>query len=120
MKCTRCGKGKAIRDSQLGILPCNKCQKEEESFNKPELGPEFSTDSIKEGRREYYKDAIQPFRDGIFSAEFYDEYGTTGVKVTKEQIKNRKYVWKDTAGHWNRNKGKGGGKGRKTEKFLEP
>jgi len=78
--------------------------------NKPHRGPEFTTDSIRDQRKEYRRDIIQPYRDGIISQEYLDEFGDTGIKVTEHEKKHSEYVWKDVDGWWNRDKSKGGRK----------
>jgi len=108
VKCLNCGKRPAVKDKTLGYLHCTVCQKQEENFDKPKLGVEFTTESIKDQRREYKRDILQPFRDGVLSQEYLDEYGTQGIEVNKDQIKNAKYTYKDTPGWWNREKSKGG------------
>lgn len=117
MKCTRCQKRPAVKDSQLGWLPCKVCQKEEESFERPELGHEFTTDSIRDQRLEYRRDILQPWHDGVLSKEYIEEYGTTGVVATEEQVKNAKYTYKGIKGWWNREKSKGAKNSRKSQKF---
>ena len=117
MKCPRCRKNKAIKDSHYGILPCLPCQQDEEHLIKPQLGHEFTTDSIRDERLEYRKDILQPWHNGVLSREFYEEYGTTGIEVTKKQVENARYTYKGVKGWWNRKKGKGGGKGRRSEKY---
>jgi len=108
MKCSQCQKNQAIQDNELGLLPCSSCQEKESSISKPRRYPEFSTNNIKDQRREYRRDIIQPFRDGVISKEYVEEYGSQGLSVPKKMIDNAKYTWKDTKGWWNRNKSKGG------------
>ena len=98
----------AIRNEHYGWMPCNACRWEEEEYLKPKQNVEFTTDSIRDQRREYKKDILAPFREGVFSNEYYQEYGTKGVEVTEKEIKNRKDVWKDISGWWQRDKSKGG------------
>lgn len=113
MKCPNCKKNKAIIHPQYGITECKKCQNK--SHFKPLPYPEITTDSIREQRREYNKDIIQPYRDGVLSKEFLEEYGTNGIQVTEKEIKDAKYVWQDSKGWWDRDKSKGG----RNEKFKE-
>ena len=102
MKCLQCKKRKAVKDKHYGYLPCLLCQKKERGFDKPRLGFEFTTDDIKEGRREYAADALQPWPgDGVLSREYLETYGTTGIKATQEQIDNAKYTYKSQKGWWN-------------------
>ena len=105
MKCPNCKKRKAIIDEVLGVTFCKQCRLKD---IRPHYEKEWTTESVKEGRREFRADTWQPFRDSVFSAEYYDSFGTSGVNVTDEQIKNRKYVWKDLKGYHQKDKSKGG------------
>lgn len=101
MKCPVCTKNKAIMDPVLGPTACNVCRIE---GIPPLSGPEFTSKQIKEERRQCYGDIIQSHRGDQLSKEYIERYGTRGVKATKEEIKNAKYVWKDTPGWENRGK----------------
>ena len=61
------------------------------------LGPsyEFVPERIKNDRKKYAKDILQPWRQGVLSKEYLDVYGSKGVGATKEDIKKAKNVWKD-------------------------
>ena len=104
-KCPNCQNYPAIIDPVYGVTECEVCRKKKTKFNRV---VEFTTESIQQQRREYGKDRLQPFRDGIVSKEYLEQYGRTGINVTDEEVKNAKYVWKDTKGWWNRDKTKGG------------
>lgn len=104
MKCPSCNKNKAIIHPQYGITECEQCQ--HNNFIPPKH--EFTSDSIIDQRREYKKDIIHPFRDGLLSKEYIREYGTSGIDVTPKEIKNAKEVWGDVRGKWNIDKSKGG------------
>lgn len=95
MKCPSCNTRKAIFNKQYGYTECKVCQEVNERLSIP---TEFTTDSIREGRREYRADSLQPFRDGILSKEYLDTYGTLGIKPTKEELKNAKNVYGDLKG----------------------
>ena len=110
MKCPNCQKNKAIKHSVYGILPCKPCQASHVTVKR---GPEFTSDSIRGQRREYRKDIIQPYRDGVLSKEYIEEYGTQGIEPSKEAIKHARYTYKDTPGWWQRNKSKGGKRGKR-------
>ena len=105
MTCSRCGKGEAIPSEEYGLLPCQDCQDKEIRLKR---GPEFTTNSIRNQRREYKKDILQPWHDGVLSKEYVETYGTQGVKATKKDIKNARYRYKGLPGWWNRDKSKGG------------
>lgn len=50
---------------------------------------------IREDRAAHKLDIIQPFRDGELSKEYIDQYGTKGITVSEEDVKNAKPVWND-------------------------
>lgn len=106
MICPNCNKKPAIIHPQFGATECKSCQLK--VHLKPTPYPEITTQDIKNQRREYNKDIIQPYRDGVLSKEYLEEYGTSGVTATKEEIKAAKYVWQDTKGWWDRSSSKGG------------
>lgn len=110
MKCPNCNKHNAVIDSQYGVTFCLTCRKKE--TDTPKLGYEFTTESIKGQRREYMRDIEQPWRDGILSREYLEEYGTQGIEATEEDINNAKYTNKGQKGWWQRGKSKGGNTGR--------
>jgi hypothetical protein len=64
VKCPRCGKEDAIIHVQYGILPGEKCQKEDENDHLSKA-PEFATISkhnrVTEQRDRFAKDILQPF-----------------------------------------------------------
>lgn len=91
MLCIICSKNPAIKHPQWGYLPCISCQK----GKRLTMPVEFTLDSVKQSRKEYARDIIQSSRDGVLSKERLDAYGTRGLKVTPEQVKNAKYVWND-------------------------
>ena len=62
---------------------------------------EFVPESIKENRKKYAKDIIQPFRGDEFSKEFATHYPEATNKmikegnISKEKVKKAKNVWTD-------------------------
>lgn len=60
---------------------------------------EFTTDSIREQRKKYSKDLLQPFRSGEVSKEYLDAYPEAKSGMIKEgiitetQAKKAKNVW---------------------------
>lgn len=92
--CPVCKQHEAIFDSTLQlVLPCLSCQEKRKDNELPHP-VEMVGESIKKERQTYAKSIIQPFnRFGDFSAEYYESYGTKGVKVTPKQVKNRKRIW---------------------------
>ena len=98
-RCPVCLKGKAVSHPAYGLLPCKKCQK---SFEGEEINRthEFTSSSIKGERREYAASMLQPYVNGVLSREFIEAYGTSKLAgVTKQEIKDAKYVYKDLPRH---------------------
>lgn len=60
----------------------------------------MTTKEIKESRVQYAKEIIQPFREGVVSKEYLEAYGDKGIKATKQEIKNAKYVWHGIEGNY--------------------
>jgi len=106
MLCKTCKKNKAVKHDMYGYLECESCQKK--LNESPRKDVEFTTDSIREGRSEYSKDILQPYQDGVLSKEYLDEYGVSGINVTKQEIKDAKYTNKGLKNWWGRNRSKGG------------
>lgn len=105
LKCPTCGKNEAQVHKTYGLIACQECQ----GVKTVKRGVEFTTESIKNQRRAYFTDIVQPYSaDGILSKEWLESYGTTGIKATKKEIKNAKYIYKGSKGWWNRTKSKGG------------
>lgn len=119
MLCPRCRVNDATTHPVLKVLPCEDCQRKENPVKI--LKYEFTTDSIREGRREYFTDVIQPYRDGVLSKEYIEAYGTSGLSgVSKKDIKNAKYTWKDLKGWHDREVDKGGRSQEWKDKNIEP
>lgn len=98
MICNSCRKNKAVYDDYYGYLPCEDCRKKQENLKRPGKVPEFTSDSIKEGRKAYFDDYHPAHRKGIASREFREQYGEKAMKrqgFTDKEIKNAKYVWKN-------------------------
>ena len=98
-KCPVCRKKLAISHPVYGVLPCKICQ---DKFEKVEVNRthEFTSSSIKESRVEYAPSMLQPYVNGVLSKEFIEKHGTSKLAgVTKQDIKNAKYVYKDLPRH---------------------
>ena len=94
-RCPVCRKRPAIIHPVHGVLPCQNCQ---DSFEKVKVGKthEFTSSSIKRERVEYAPAMLQPYVNGVLSKEFIEKHGTSKLAgVTKQDIKNAKYVYKD-------------------------
>lgn len=95
MKCIVCQKTEIIKHPQWGFLPCDTCKTKTRLEGLP---TEFVPQSVKDSRKKYAKDILQSSRDGVLSQERLDAWGTKGIKVTPEQVKNARYVWGGTPG----------------------
>lgn len=111
MLCPNCKVNKAIIDKHYGVLYCKECRNKQRSFKKPSRQIEFTSEDIKEGRKEFGRSTLQRFRDGKLSKEFIEAYPETKKSMIKEgvitdkQAKNAKNVWGDVMGHnWERSK----------------
>src|SRR3984957_1556884 len=92
-KCANCEINEAIKDPRFGYLPCTRCQNK--TTIKPSPKQELTTDAIKNDRKEFRKDIVQPFRNGQLSKEYVESVGTKYIKVTDEEVKAAKPVWDD-------------------------
>ena len=102
-------KGTANNDMLLGILPCDRCQESNAKVSRPKMGVEFTSDKIRSERKEYGKSILQPYIGGKLSREYIEEYGTSALaNVSKRDIKEAQYVYKDEMNSHNLHKSKGG------------
>lgn len=98
-RCLICNKRNAIKIEPLGWLPCKTCRERQKSILKPTITAEITTDQIKEDRRYYKKDLLQPFRDGHLSKEFVKAYPQKTKQmieeghITESDIDNMQNVW---------------------------
>ena len=100
-KCPRCN-GETDSFMYLGGLrvACN-CSKCKEELRLKPMGKvhEWTTDEIKDGRKKYEKELLQPFREGQLSKEYADAYPeqTKGMVkegiLTEKQVRRAKNVW---------------------------
>lgn len=93
MLCPNCNQNKATNDKRLGLLPCKRCQNL--STTGLRKHQELTTDFIKNQRKEYKDDMLQPWREGILSKEYIQTHGTKGIKVTSQEIAKARNVWND-------------------------
>ena len=84
--CPVCKQYECKFDATLGVLPCQRCQ-DKRSGKKLSSTIEFTSEQIKQDRKKYQKDILQPFRSGEISKEFIEQFGTKGITATKEEIK---------------------------------
>jgi len=110
--CPVCNVQEAIKDAQLGVLPCTICRDRQRFIKNPGHQIEFTSQEIREGRRKYGKSILQKYREGELSKEFIEAYPERAKAMvdkgihTQEEIKRAKPVWKDIepAGGWGRTK----------------
>lgn len=69
------------------------CANRQKGFANQKILVEMTTEEIKRARIEHKDNIVQPFREGVFSKEYYDRHGTSGVKVSDQDLKNMKNVW---------------------------
>lgn len=93
--CPVCHKEPANTHATWGVIPGSDCQRRRAANKLPDHPIEFTSKSIKEGRKEYAKSALQPWRSGELSKEYLQAYGTKGINPTAKEIKRAKNVWTD-------------------------
>ena len=96
MDCPVCQKNKAILDEYYGYLPCQACQNRESQLKKPGSIPEFTSEKIKEGRKQFADDIEQPHYKGHLNKRWLDIYGTKAAKrhgFSEKEIKHAKYTY---------------------------
>lgn len=81
--------------TQFGVMPCEECQSRMRSKVTKTEPLEFTTDSIKEERKRFAKDIIQPFRAGELSKEYVEAWGAKHLKVSAEEIKKARPTWQE-------------------------
>jgi ribosome-binding protein aMBF1 (putative translation factor) len=97
MKCKNCGKQSGhiktfIDDKGKLIERCHNCG----GFKEAGGYPEFVPSRVKDERKKYKKDILQPFRSGEPSREFIEAYPERAKKTfTKKQLRNARDVWTD-------------------------
>lgn len=98
MKCLQCNVGEAIKHKTYGYLYCSQCQSRHKGYSKVPEPIEITTQSIKDQRKEYKDDIIQPWRDGHLSKEYLEKYGEKKrIVITKEDAKNARNVWTENS-----------------------
>lgn len=98
MRCPSCHKGEAKTHYQLGVIPCDDCRNRQSTLAHPGADIEFTSDDIKEQRKAYSKDILQPHRKGQLSKEWLDQYGSKAAKdrgFSDSEIESAKPVWND-------------------------
>lgn len=96
MKCPVCKKQKATYDPYWGYLPCEECRKRQSKLLKAGKIPEFTSETIKDSRKQFKDDIEQPHRKGQLNKRWLEIHGKDKAKnmgFTDKEIKNAKYVY---------------------------
>lgn len=97
--CLVCSIRKARKVEPYGYLPCKVCTKRQRSILRPKTTVEITTDQIKEDRKIYENDIVQPFNDGHLSKEYVEAHPERVGQMLKEgnitvkEINEAKPVW---------------------------
>lgn len=98
--CAKCQKNEAIMTLAYGPVWCQDCQNSDQGQRLTGTLHEFTTDNIREGRKKYRKELLQPYRQGEFSKEYRDAYPEIAKDMVKEgvitqrQFDKAKEVWR--------------------------
>lgn len=93
MICLNCNKRKAIKQNIVGYTYCKVCINKQRQYGSLGETIEMTTPEIKEERKQYQSEILQPFRSGQVSKEYIKAYGAKGIEATPQEIKNAKNVW---------------------------
>ena len=97
-KCPNCHNSEGVFNNIYGVLPCPKCQEKLSTLGKPKKQLEYTSESIRQQRKEFGDDIIQPHRKGQLSKEYVKVYGAEAVKkmgFNDKEIAKAKNVWND-------------------------
>jgi uncharacterized Zn finger protein (UPF0148 family) len=95
MLCPNCKKPTA-KHPIYGTVICDECR--ERHHPKPSQQVEFTSDNIREQRKEFSDDIEQPHRKGQLNKKWVEIHGEEVAKrqgYTDTEIKNAKYVYSD-------------------------
>ena len=92
--CPNCHVREAGYKQFLGVTLCSECRKYSGKLSKQ---IEFTSQNIKDERKQFAKDILQPFREGHVSKEYVEVYGTKHIDVSKNELKNLKNCWLEEA-----------------------
>lgn len=96
MNCFTCKKNPAIIDKRFGVLPCQACQDRHSGYIRKGELQEFTSESIKQQRKEFGDDIMPWENRGELNKAKLDRYGAKEAKkhgFTDKEIKHAKYVW---------------------------
>lgn len=81
-------------------FPCPYHQKQRELNELPKSQHEFTSDSIREGRKSHARSVLQPWRHHEPSKEFIEAWPEDAKKTfTPKEIKKAKNVWSDISSY---------------------
>lgn len=95
MICPNCQREESQISTGFGVIPCKTCQTRHRASTKPSNQIEFTTQEVKDGRKECARDILQPFHSDELSKEYLEAHGDTHIKVTPEEKAKAKNVWDD-------------------------
>lgn len=98
MLCPVCKVNPADKDDYYGYLPCKPCRDRQANLKKPGKAEEITSETIKQGRKEYWGDIHGAHRKGKASREFLEKFGKEAMKrqgFSDKEIKDADYVWND-------------------------
>lgn len=96
MLCPNCHKNEAQYKEGLGYYPCSTCLSR--THTAPKRSVEFTSDSIKQQRKENWKDIHGAHRKGVASKEYRDTYGEQALRdqgFSEREIQHAQNVWSD-------------------------
>ena len=102
MICPQCKKKEGRNDPEYGALKCEDCLAKDRAIRTPSQKAtfDFASPTTKEQRQSHGSEMYQPWVNGVLSKEFIEVNGTDRLAgVTKEDIKNAKYVYKGMTRH---------------------
>jgi hypothetical protein len=96
MKCPICHHHEAKIDPIYGIIGCEACRQRPHPIPGHQI--EFTTESIREQRKEFKDDIEQPHRKGHLNKRWVELYGKAAALregYTDKEIKDATYVYRD-------------------------
>jgi len=96
--CLNCNRNEGLFTHPIGWTYCQECQDKHKADRIKET-IEVTSDGIKEDRKVYKTDILQPFRESSLSKEYVTKYPESVQqmvregRVSREEVKNAKPVW---------------------------
>lgn len=98
-RCLNCQKRKAEFQPIVGYTYCKVCLNRQRKLPKLDETIELAPESMKEDRKKYQAEIVQPFRSGQLSKEYVKQNPGSIKKMiaegntTREEVKNAKNIW---------------------------